>query len=605
MPIDERGKPYTEERGLHNEGSAESSTPDSRELDSSDESQMIENAARLDEIESLLHELSSEFRPTMESAEPHEAHEAHSGEPDLSLGSNADETVRLPAADKFELNKPADYDPNPERYDHRRGGDYDSYSMTAQSMARRLAPAQNKRHNAPFDEMTSQSSHSTPSPETDLEPRLEPSRQPKRRMRLRPARRVSGSRPEPRIPLPASTHDGSYDPAWSPGHAAPGRSGRRLAIGTAMTVLIIGGAAATFGMVTPMKSLLPERLAGILEDKSSAPDTIVPDQSRSTETALVTPKKESASFAVASGPADAPESAPQNTVALVEPPPAQTTSTPEKAQPPAIAQPPARVPETDTKLANVTPTQDEQVVTGDKVKKSSSRLTQDTVVQATPDKPDNSAAQSRLVQERTNKEADLVVTGSVAGVGTQLTEPASTDNQTEFRIRTVKTKPVTGQSVRIADRVERETAVSGANAYAPPSPDVSENVPFPGTQTAERQTQTARLTPESEIAPEQSVGPNPLKGIDGLLARGHDLLKSGHIASARLLFRRVASMGDERGAKGMGMTFDPDVYATLPVAGVTPDRERAEFWYRKASELARHKRIPDAGETDARSVDNN
>ena len=369
-----------------------------------------------------------------------------------------------------------------------------------------------------------------------------------------------------------------------------------------MTVLIIGGTAATFAMVAPMRNLLPERLAVILEDTSATPAPLAPDQNPETETAtkitVVEPTKETGSFTVASVPSVDPVSAQRESAAIAEPAQPQVSAT-------ATAQPPARVQEPKLNLANASPTQDEQISTGQKVKKSTARLTQDTVVQATQDTPDNSVEQNRLANETgsVEKAADPIVTGSV--VPDKPVKPAVQSNEPEFRIRTVKTTAVTGQAARIADPNGQETTVSEASAYAPSSPDVSENVPFPGTEVAEQQTQVARLTPESENTPKQSTVTSPLKGIDGLLARGHDLLKSGHIASARLLFRRVASMGDERGAKGMGMTFDPDVYATLPVAGVTPDRERAEYWYRKASELARHKRIPDAGETDARSVEKN
>jgi hypothetical protein len=73
--------------------------------------------------------------------------------------------------------------------------------------------------------------------------------------------------------------------------------------------------------------------------------------------------------------------------------------------------------------------------------------------------------------------------------------------------------------------------------------------------------------------------------IDRLLARGEELLQSGDIVSARLAFLRVAATGDLRGAMGVGMTYDPDVYARISVTGLTPDREQAEFWYNKAGEV--------------------
>lgn len=73
-----------------------------------------------------------------------------------------------------------------------------------------------------------------------------------------------------------------------------------------------------------------------------------------------------------------------------------------------------------------------------------------------------------------------------------------------------------------------------------------------------------------------------LEQIDQLLARGEELLRSGDIASARLLFLHVAAAGDRRGAKAVGMTYDPKVFARLPVMGLTPDLEQAQLWYGKA-----------------------
>lgn len=78
------------------------------------------------------------------------------------------------------------------------------------------------------------------------------------------------------------------------------------------------------------------------------------------------------------------------------------------------------------------------------------------------------------------------------------------------------------------------------------------------------------------------VSPLSEEQIEQLLARGAELLRSGDIASARLLFLHVAAAGDRRGAKAVGMTYDPNVYARLPVMGLTPDPEQAQLWYGKA-----------------------
>jgi len=95
---------------------------------------------------------------------------------------------------------------------------------------------------------------------------------------------------------------------------------------------------------------------------------------------------------------------------------------------------------------------------------------------------------------------------------------------------------------------------------------------------------TAQAVTQEPVTNEPQPVRSPLSAaqIGRLLARGEELLQHGDIASARLLFRRVVAAGDRRGAKGMGMTYDPDVYALLPVAGLKPDRELAEYWYKIA-----------------------
>ena len=97
-------------------------------------------------------------------------------------------------------------------------------------------------------------------------------------------------------------------------------------------------------------------------------------------------------------------------------------------------------------------------------------------------------------------------------------------------------------------------------------------------------TNTAQAVTQEPVTNDPQPVTSPLSAaqIGRMLARGEELLQLGDIPSARLLFRRVVAAGDRRGAKGMGMTYDPDVYALLPVAGLKPDRELAEYWYKIA-----------------------
>jgi hypothetical protein len=73
--------------------------------------------------------------------------------------------------------------------------------------------------------------------------------------------------------------------------------------------------------------------------------------------------------------------------------------------------------------------------------------------------------------------------------------------------------------------------------------------------------------------------------IEELMARGHQLLEIGDVASARLLFLLVAEAGDARGAKAMGMTYDPRVLSELPIAGMAPDNTQAEIWYERSDAM--------------------
>ncbi len=73
--------------------------------------------------------------------------------------------------------------------------------------------------------------------------------------------------------------------------------------------------------------------------------------------------------------------------------------------------------------------------------------------------------------------------------------------------------------------------------------------------------------------------------IATLVNRGTDSLKSGDIASARLLLRRAAEAGSASAALMLGTTFDPLAIKQLGAIGVVPDVAQARQWYEKALEL--------------------
>lgn len=83
--------------------------------------------------------------------------------------------------------------------------------------------------------------------------------------------------------------------------------------------------------------------------------------------------------------------------------------------------------------------------------------------------------------------------------------------------------------------------------------------------------------------------PSGLSGITpeetAMLERGNRLLLSGDVASARLLYERVARLGLSEGAIAMAGTYDPIILETIPVAGMRPDVDLAIKWYKTAEAL--------------------
>ena len=70
-----------------------------------------------------------------------------------------------------------------------------------------------------------------------------------------------------------------------------------------------------------------------------------------------------------------------------------------------------------------------------------------------------------------------------------------------------------------------------------------------------------------------------------LMERGRDLLKSGDIASARLLFQRLANAGIADAALALAATYDPRYLAQHNLIGIVGDETKAHDWYKRASEL--------------------
>ncbi len=89
-----------------------------------------------------------------------------------------------------------------------------------------------------------------------------------------------------------------------------------------------------------------------------------------------------------------------------------------------------------------------------------------------------------------------------------------------------------------------------------------------------------------EVRSDTKVTTSSTLSVEDLLARGHKKLMRGEITAARSLFHRAYKLGDSRGAEGMGMTFDPEVYENIPVAMFSPEVGRAHYWYEKSKQMS-------------------
>ena len=88
----------------------------------------------------------------------------------------------------------------------------------------------------------------------------------------------------------------------------------------------------------------------------------------------------------------------------------------------------------------------------------------------------------------------------------------------------------------------------------------------------------------------EPAAPAPIVALDPeevatLLKRGQDFLKTGDIASARLVLRRAANAGSAPAALALGATFDQAVLTELGVLGFAADEAEARAWYQRAHEL--------------------
>ncbi len=98
---------------------------------------------------------------------------------------------------------------------------------------------------------------------------------------------------------------------------------------------------------------------------------------------------------------------------------------------------------------------------------------------------------------------------------------------------------------------------------------------------------SAQSLPRSDPAEDDNpISPTEMSAADkALFARGDRLLQQGDVASARLIYRKLALKNIVESALAMAGTYDPDFLATIQIKGLRPDIEEARYWYELASKL--------------------
>lgn len=88
--------------------------------------------------------------------------------------------------------------------------------------------------------------------------------------------------------------------------------------------------------------------------------------------------------------------------------------------------------------------------------------------------------------------------------------------------------------------------------------------------------------PHATPPPPSTISPDTEKTM---MDRGAQLIQTGDIGAARLIYEYVANNGSAAGALSLAKTYDPEVLAALEVAGMQPNPALAQRWYQRAAEL--------------------
>ena len=104
-----------------------------------------------------------------------------------------------------------------------------------------------------------------------------------------------------------------------------------------------------------------------------------------------------------------------------------------------------------------------------------------------------------------------------------------------------------------------------------------------GTVSPATEPRTASPTPAPANSPPQG---GDAADIALKMKNGADLMASGDIAAARMIFQRAAEAGAAAAAFALAETYDPLVLRKMGARGaIKPDIALAQRWYEKAKDL--------------------
>lgn len=127
--------------------------------------------------------------------------------------------------------------------------------------------------------------------------------------------------------------------------------------------------------------------------------------------------------------------------------------------------------------------------------------------------------------------------------------------------------------------------------FASQTPEPETATPAPITEVPSQVLTSNRQDTDADVlstrAPAKAL-PDPRTMDDEerlMIERGDLLFRQGDVASARLIYHRLAKKGLAPAALAMARTYDPEVLKPLKVEGLRPDVAQARIWYKMAEEL--------------------